>query len=106
MTGKERCELLKAIRKKIADMNGIEYHPVQCDHKGDCPGYCPMCDQEASDLMEELKKKYSSGIPIRIHFEDLDDFLDMAQTKVDSEDWSTKIEITGLRELRLQGCPL
>ena len=47
MTGKEKCELLKAIRKNIAEMNGIEYYPEQCDHEGNCPGFCPRCDMEA-----------------------------------------------------------
>lgn len=45
MTGKEKCELLKAIRINIAEMNGIEYYPAQCDHQGNCPGFCPRCDQ-------------------------------------------------------------
>ena len=74
MTGKEKCELLKAIRKNIAEMNGIEYYPEQCDHEGTCPGFCPRCDMEASYLMKELRKKEAAGSPIRIDTESLAQF--------------------------------
>ena len=77
MTGKEKCELLKAIRKNIADMNGIEYYPEQCEHKGDCPGFCPRCDQEADFLMRELKKKEAAGSPIRIDTESIMSFEEL-----------------------------
>ena len=74
MTGKEKCELLKAIRKNIAEMNSIEYYPEQCDHEGNCPGFCPRCDMEASYLMKELRKKEAAGSPIRIDTESLAQF--------------------------------
>lgn len=44
--GKKICRQLKAIRKKIADANGISYSPSKCNHRGDCAGTCPACDAE------------------------------------------------------------
>lgn len=86
MKGEEKCELLKAIRKNIAEMNGIEHYPEQCDHEGNCPGFCPRCDMEASYLMKELKKKEAAGSPIRIDTESLGDFNTLVSTPVDNEE--------------------
>lgn len=86
MTGKEKCELLKAIRKNIAEMNDIEYYPEQCDHEGNCPGFCLCCDMEASYLLKELKKKEAAGSPIRIDTESLGDFETLVSTPVDENE--------------------
>lgn len=86
MTGKEKCELLKAIRKNIAEMNGIEYFPEQCDHEGNCPGFCPRCDMEASYLMKELRKKEAAGSPIRIDTESLGVFETLVSTSIDDHE--------------------
>ena len=86
MTGKEKCELLKTIRKNIADMNGIEYKPEPCTHEGDCPGFCPRCDQEAAYLMRELKKKEAAGSPIRIDTESIDDFETLVSEPLENDD--------------------
>ena len=86
MTGKEKCELLKAIRKNIAEMNGIEYYPEQCDHEGTCPGFCPRCDMEASYLMKELRKKEAAGSPIRIDTESLAQFETLTSEPIEEED--------------------
>lgn len=63
MTGKEKCEFLKGIRKKIAEANGIAYEPRECDHGDECSGTCPVCELEAVQLLAELKKKRAE-IPI------------------------------------------
>ena len=86
MTGKEKCELLKAIRKNIAEMNGIEYYPEQCDHEGTCPGFCPRCDMEASYLMKELRKKEAAGSPIRIDTESLAQFEALTSEPIEDDD--------------------
>lgn len=65
--GKKVCELLKDIRKQIADDNGIEYTPISCDHEGDCPGTCPQCDKELKELQEILDKKESCNERIIIN---------------------------------------
>ena len=86
MIGKEKCELLKSIRKNIAEMNGIEYYPEQCDHEGNCPGFCPRCDMEASYLMKELRKKEAAGFPIRIDTESLAQFESLSSEPIEEDD--------------------
>lgn len=59
--GKRKCEVLKKIRKMVADANGIKYEPAVCNHEGDCRGTCPQCEAEVKYLESELRKK-SSGM--------------------------------------------
>ena len=44
--GKSTCKVLKDIRQKIADVNGIRYVPKECNFKGECKGTCPACEAE------------------------------------------------------------
>jgi pyruvate formate lyase activating enzyme len=53
--GKERCELLKRVRQELAEANGLAYVPRPCSHEGDCPGTCPLCEQELKKLSADLK---------------------------------------------------
>ena len=55
--GKEKCEILKAIRTYVAEKYGLEYATTECSHKGDCPGTCPMCDAELADLQRQLDEQ-------------------------------------------------
>ena len=66
MTGKDKCNILKAVRVKIAALNGIEYTPNQCPHEGPCPGTCPACESEAENLMMKLFEKEVNGTPIKV----------------------------------------
>lgn len=66
MKGKEKCRILKDIRRRIAEENGIEYVTSECKHKGECRGTCPKCEQEVRDLERELEKKKSLGKSIAI----------------------------------------
>lgn len=59
--GKRVCRELKAVRQKIADANGIEYTPNVCNHKGDCPGSCPACEEEVRYLEQQLSLRRSLG---------------------------------------------
>ena len=61
MTGKEKCELLRSIRREIAERNGIEYLSAECHHEGDCLGTCPKCDAEARFLNSELERLVKEG---------------------------------------------
>lgn len=61
MTGKEKCELLRSIRREIAERNGIEYLSADCHHEGDCLGTCPKCDAEARYLNSELERLVREG---------------------------------------------
>ena len=62
--GKEKCEILKGIRKKVARLYGLEYTPAECTHKGACHGTCPQCDAELADLQRQLKEKGITDIDL------------------------------------------
>ena len=55
--GRAICKVLKDVRQKIANENGISYHPEECHHKGECKGTCPGCEKEIRYLEEQLKNK-------------------------------------------------
>ena len=65
-TGKEVCLILKGIRQKIADANGISYQPKECHHKGDCTGTCPACEEEIRYLERELKVRKGNGFGMKV----------------------------------------
>ena len=65
-TGKEVCLILKGIRQKIADANGISYQPKECHHKGDCAGTCPACEAEIRYLEHELKARKGNGFGMKV----------------------------------------
>lgn len=52
--GKEKCEILKCIRKEVAERYRLDYSPSECTHKGDCSGTCPKCDAELQELQRQL----------------------------------------------------
>lgn len=66
MKGKQRCRILKQIRKDIADANGIDYVISECPHKGDCAGTCPKCESEVAYLERELEKRRQTGKKVAI----------------------------------------
>ena len=66
LTGKQKCEMLRTIRKEIAQRNGIEYLSADCTHQGDCLGTCPKCDAEIRFLEYELNRKAQRGEEISI----------------------------------------
>lgn len=61
MNGKRTCSLLKSIRCKIAEQNGIEFSTPECTFQGECKGTCPKCEAELRYLAEELEKLRTSG---------------------------------------------
>ncbi len=59
--GKDVCEVLKGIRKKVADANEIDYEPRVCHHEGDCMGTCPACEEEVRYIERELNRRRRLG---------------------------------------------
>ena len=59
--GRKICDVLKAVRKKIADMNGIAYEPRVCHFKGHCSGTCPACETERKYIESELSLRKRMG---------------------------------------------
>lgn len=66
MKGKNRCRILKDIRRRIAEENGIEYVTSECKYKGDCLGTCPKCEAEVRYLERELEKRRSLGYKVTV----------------------------------------
>ena len=64
--GKSTCKLLKDIRQQIADANGISYQPKECQHKGDCAGTCPACEEEIRYLERELRARKGNGFGMKV----------------------------------------
>ena len=64
MTGKEKCEILKSIRVRLAELNHISYTPHPCNHIGDCYGTCSVCDSESLWLLATMKEMEKKGYPI------------------------------------------
>ena len=64
--GRAICKVLKDVRQKIANENGISYHPEECHHKGECTGTCPGCEKEIRYLEEQLKNKQHSGFGLKV----------------------------------------
>lgn len=66
MNGKNKCKLLKEIRQKIADENGIEYVTSECEFQGQCSGTCPKCEAEVQYLEQELEKRKNAGKAVAV----------------------------------------
>ena len=61
MLGKEKCRILKEIRRKIADENDIPFVTEECTHKGNCRGTCPRCESELRYLEKQLARRAAVG---------------------------------------------
>ena len=64
--GKTICNALKAVRQEIALCNDIDYSPVECNHKGDCLGTCPKCEEEVRYLEHQLSLRQAMGKAVSI----------------------------------------
>lgn len=66
MNGKYKCETLKAVRKIVAEANGIDLKIRDCNFTGDCPGTCPACENELQTLTAALAERHRSGKRIAV----------------------------------------
>ena len=64
--GRYICNTLKAIRKQIADANGIDYSPEECHFNGECKGTCPKCEKDVKNLEHELRLRKKAGKTIKV----------------------------------------
>jgi outer membrane protein OmpA-like peptidoglycan-associated protein len=64
--GKKTCEVLKSVRKQIAEANGIPYTPAECSFEGECAGTCPNCERERQYIEAQLSKKQKAGNSLKI----------------------------------------
>ncbi len=59
--GKHICNQLKAVRRQIADENGIPLEQRECTHTGECRGTCPYCEAEMRYLEQALTHRLAMG---------------------------------------------
>ena len=59
--GKYKCKQLKAVRKRIADENGIPLEQKECTYEGPCRGTCPHCEAELRYLESALSDRLKLG---------------------------------------------
>ena len=59
--GKNICNQLKEVRKRIAEENGIPLEVKECTYKGECRGTCPRCEAEVRYLENALANKLKFG---------------------------------------------
>lgn len=64
--GKDICRSLKAIRKQVAEANGIDYAPQPCHHVGDCSGTCPACEAEVRYIESQLGTLRMAGKAVKV----------------------------------------
>ena len=59
--GRNICNQLKAVRRRIAEENGIPLEIEECTFKGECRGTCPRCEAEVRYLENALANKLRLG---------------------------------------------
>ena len=64
--GKSICNVLKTIRKQVADANEIKYESRECHHQGECRGTCPACEAEVRYLESQLNIRRQLGKAVAI----------------------------------------
>ena len=55
--GRHICNELKALRRRIAEENGIPLETEECTYRGECCGTCPRCDAEVRYLEDALSRR-------------------------------------------------
>ena len=61
MPGKQKCRILREIRRRIAEENDIPFVTRECTHRGECRGTCPRCESELRYLEEQLCRRQALG---------------------------------------------
>lgn len=64
--GKSVCNVLKGVRKAVADANDIKYEPAECGFEGECRGTCPACEAEVRYIERELKLRRLAGRAVTV----------------------------------------
>ena len=64
--GKSICNVLKTIRKQVAEANEIKYEPREYHHQGECRGTCPACEAEVRYIERQLDIRKQLGKAVTI----------------------------------------
>ena len=66
MLGKEKCKILREVRRMIAQANDIPFVSYDCTHEGPCAGTCPLCESELRYLEQQLQQRRAEGREIEL----------------------------------------
>ncbi len=66
MNGKQKCKILRQIRREIARQNDISYMTAECQFQGACTGTCPKCEAELKYLERELAVRKKAGKAVAV----------------------------------------
>ena len=66
MNGRQKCEIINQIRKKVADNNDIDFVIYDCTFEGECTGRCAKSDSELNYLEKELEKRQNEGLKLNL----------------------------------------
>lgn len=64
--GKAVCNVMKRIRKVIAEANNIDYTPTECHHTTCNAGNCRVCEKELYYLTRQIETKQNNGEVINL----------------------------------------
>lgn len=74
-TGKDLCDLLRAVRREACRLNGLEFTDRDCPYGEGCrKGTCPACDAELGRINLQLEEKRRRGEAI--HYDGLKELYD------------------------------
>ena len=66
MLGKDKCRILRTVRRMIAEANEIPFDSPDCTQEGPCLGTCPKCESELRYLEQQLQKRRAEGREIEL----------------------------------------
>ena len=66
MNGRQKCEIINQIRKKVADNNDIDFVIYDCTFEGECTGRCAKSDSELNYLEGELEKRQNKAVKLNL----------------------------------------
>lgn len=62
MTEKEKRNAIKEMRRKFAELEGLNVVISDCKYEGECPPTCTSCEDELKGISRELERKISGGL--------------------------------------------
>ena len=105
MLGKDKCRILRTVRRMIAEANEIPFDSPDCTQEGPCLGTCPKCESELRYLEQQLQKRRAEGREIELAELCAGVDLDCGPEPIDPpEEWPVEGFVTPREELA--GLPL
>lgn len=64
--GKRTCNILKRVRRLIAEVNNLYYYPVKCPHETCLTGNCERCELELKRLTSQINAMRRDGLKVTL----------------------------------------